>query len=99
MRWHLLRRLVSICTHNFKQLKPFQSQKLSAHGEVVGVVKEVAEKRVIQSVVDELHLLGGSFEPPVLPHRLREEGHEPHAGHDRNCVQVYEDEMNDLSMF
>lgn len=99
MKWHLLRYLVSIRTHNFRELKPFQSQKLSAHGEVVVVVKEVAEQRVIQSVVDELHLPGGSFESPVLPPRPREEGHEPHAGHDQNYVQVYEDARNDLSKF
>jgi hypothetical protein len=52
------------------------------HGEVMGVVKEVAEQRVIQSVVDELHLLGGSFESPVLPHQPHEEGHEPPTGSD-----------------
>jgi hypothetical protein len=69
------------------------------HGEVVGVVKEVVEQRVIQSMVDELHLLGGSFEFPVLLHQPRKEGHKPPAGSDQNYAQVYKDEKNDLSMF
>jgi hypothetical protein len=48
----------------------------------MGVVKEVADQRVIQSVVDELHLLRGSFESPVLPYRPHVEWHEPPAGSD-----------------